>query len=246
MTVTVYIWKFRRRALIGIGNVGHASIKVDFAGAPQRSFYLSWWPGGDAAHGRGRRMLAHTQNHSLQLGYGQSAYEAARAQTEMWHATDDKGAPLHPQADVDKWMEEHGQISDKMAEGRSAEAKYKFNLNDTKVLNETRMEAAYKAIHEGRHTLSAKGHAQGGEYSLVHQNCSDAVAWLLEAGGAGSLVPKPQMRFFWTPTDVAKWCDQLVLKADQKVPGSAQRTRGFTGNDLDFTQLDWKYSALTA
>ncbi len=74
--------------------------------------------------------------------------------------------------------------------------------------------------------------------------CSDAVAWLLEAGGAGTLVDKPRMRCFWTPTDIAKWCDRLVIASNNKISKSAQRTRGFTGNNLDFTEHDWKYSAL--
>ncbi|MCF3945677.1 hypothetical protein AiwAL_05300 [Acidiphilium sp. AL] len=240
MTVTVYVWRFRKLGVLGFGNVGHASIQVRFSGAADRDFYLSWWPGGDDVHGRARQALRHTTSHSLQVGYGNKAQKAAR--DAVAHATDERGNLLVPD---DKLKEVQSRfVSDKTAEGRSAEAKYKFNLNGTKLLNETRMEAAFQSIHQGRQTLSAKGHAKAGEYSLVHQNCSDAVAWLLEAGGAGTLVPKPKMRFFWTPTDIAKWCDRLVLAANDKKSGAAQRIRGFTNNDIDFTPLDWKFSAL--
>lgn len=240
MTVTVYVWRFRKLGLFGIGNVGHASIAVNFAGAPDRSFYLSWWPGGRDVHGFGRRALRHTDSHSLQVGYGQKAEAAAR--NALVHAMDDKGNLLY--SDEQLPLAQAAIESDKTAEGRSADAKYKFNLNGAKVLNETRMEAAFHSIHQGNRTLSAKGHAKAGEYSLVHQNCSDAVAWLLEAGGAGMLFDKPRMRFFWTPTDIAKWCDQLVIASNDKISKSAQRVRGFTGNNLDFTEHDWQYNTL--
>ena len=70
------------------------------------------------------------------------------------------------------------------------------------------------------------------------------MAWVLEQGNAATYVAKPAMRFFWTPTDIAKWCDRLVIALNAKVPGSAARLRGFTGNDLDFTPMGWQYSAL--
>lgn len=240
MTVTVYVWRFRKRGLIGIGNVGHASIGVKFDTTPDKDFYLSWWPGGDDVHGGLRQMLRHTDSHHIKVGYGNKAQQAAR--NLATHATDARGELLIPDDRLDEVL---GNItSDKTAEGRSADAKYKFNLNGSKLLNQTRMKAAFEAIHQGRYSLSTKGHAKAGEYSLVHQNCSDAVAWLLEAGGAANLVAKPKMRFFWTPTDIAKWCDQLVLAANDKEAHAAQRGRGFTNNNLDFTPMPWKFSAL--
>ncbi|HEX7390071.1 MAG TPA: hypothetical protein VF286_08160 [Acidiphilium sp.] len=241
MTVTVYVWRFRKRGLIGIGNVGHSSIGVKFDGMADKDFYLSWWPGGGDVHGRLRQTFRHTNSHHLNVGYGSKTQKAAR--DTMTHATDARGELVVPDDKLDEVLSNI--TSDKTAEERSADAKYKFNLNGSKLLNQTRMKAAFEAIHQGRHSLSAKGHAKAGEYSLVHQNCSDAVAWLLEAGGAGALVPKPKMRFFWTPNDIAKWCDQLVLAANDKEAHAAQRTRGFTNNNLDFTPMPWKFSALS-
>ena len=114
------------------------------------------------------------------------------------------------------------------------------------MLNETMMFLAYNDLDAGAMVLTTKHRKSvtGGQYSLLHQNCSDAVAAILDAGGASDYVPMPRMRFVWTPTDVAKWCDHLVIEMNRRKPGSAERKRGFTNNDLDFTSFGWEYSAL--
>jgi hypothetical protein len=245
MAVTVYVWRFRKRGLIGWGNVGHASIRVDRQSMPETSFYLSWWPAGDSAHGGfGKLIGAHTTSHAIQGSYGNKGQTAARRQLrqDMYHSTNDDGSPTFTDRQINKAVKNIQ--SDKMAEDGSADAKYKFNLGDVSVLSEMQMVMAFQSIHQGGHCLSTNGHAQAGEYSLVHQNCSTAVAWILEAGGAGKLAAKPAIKHFWTPNDIAKWCDRIVLAALEKNPGSATRTRGFTGNVLDFTTQHPRYPAL--
>lgn len=226
MTVTVYIWRFRKRGLIGLGNVGHASIKIlrQHSVGPDEELYFSWWPGGDDADRKGKK-LRHTSSHFNHIAYGPRS----------------KAAALDTIQDA---AIRANQVSDKEAEQRSADAKYMFNLKGAKLLNELRMTTACGMLHRGTQVVTANGHAKGGEYSLVHQNCSDVVAFILEQGGAANIVPKPQMRFYWTPNDVAKWCDRLTLAMNKQQEGSAARTRGFTGNDIAFTQHDWRYSAL--
>jgi hypothetical protein len=242
MTVTVYVWRFRKLGLIGLGNVGHASLRVDRPSVPTESFYLSWWPSGDDVH---RGPFRHTTGHRLNFSYGNKGKMAQRNTlgNDMYHATDDEtGQPLYSAEQIANQVD--AIESDKSAEGRSADAKYRFNLNLPLVLNETRMYRAFQSIHQGSHSLSANGHAGSGQYSLVHQNCSTAVAWVLEVGGAGALAPKPVIKHYWTPTDIAKWCDRIVIAALRKQSGSAARSRGYTGNNLDFTDHAWNYSAL--
>ena len=219
MTVTVYVWRYRKLGLIGIGNVGHTSLRVDSATGAS-DFYLSWWPGGDKASVKDL-FTRHSKGHSSPGRYN---------------------SPRNPQATV---IYDPSQ-SDKAWEDRAADAKYRFNLNGAKLLNETRMWAAFNALDRGTMVLTTKHRksVKGGQYSLLHQNCSDAVAAILEAGGATQYVAKPKMRFVWTPTDVAKWCDQLVSAMVLEQPGSAKRARGFTEVECDFTHTGWQYSAL--
>jgi hypothetical protein len=226
MTVTVYVWRFRKLGLIGFGNVGHSSIKIlrQQSVGPDEEVYFSWWPGGDDADRKGKK-LRHTTSHFRSVAYG------AKAKAAALDTIEDAAVRAN-------------QRSDKEAEERSADAKYRFNLNGAKLLSEFRMMAACRTLHQGTQVVTANGHAKGGEYSLVHQNCSDVVAFILEQGGAANIVPKPPMRFYWTPTDVAKWCDKLTVAMNKRQEGSAARTRGFTGNDMAFTQHEWRYSAL--
>lgn len=232
MTVIVYAWRFRKAGLFGFGNVGHAALEVrDPNGI--NDCYLSWWPGGDVRRGRSwvvNKKLKHTVGHYMNFGYGTWTGHAARAEAGQAGWTAEQAGNLE---------------SDKEREGRSADAKYLFNLHGPKVLNELRIKGFVDGLHRGAQVLSSNGHAAGGEYSLVHANCSDAVATALQAGGAAQLHPKPAMRHFWTPTDVARWCDHMVIAANDKTPGSATRKRGFTGNDLDFTPKSWQFSALS-
>lgn len=225
--VLVYIWRFRKLGLLGFGNVGHAALEVR-SGGPS-DFYLSWWPGGDTRGGASRlknKTLAHTTSHYMNFGYSRWSGVQARIEAE--------GAGL----------DSANFLSDKEKEDREADAKYRFNLTTPRLLSELRMKQAFDQLHQGQQVLSAKGHGAAGEYSLVHANCSDAVAWVLERGNAATYVAKPTMRFFWTPTDIAKWCDRLVIALNDKQPGSATRVRGFTGNDLDFTAKGWQYNTL--
>ncbi len=220
MGVTVYVWRFNVFGAVGFGNVGHTSLRVDRA-SDGESFCLSWWPGGEKASIK-NLFTRHSQSHLSPGSYG-------------------KKKPTDPMEIINP-----NAPSDKQWEDGPAHAKYFFNVGGTKGLNETMMFLAHNDLDTGAMVLTTKHKksVKGGQYSLLHQNCSDVVAAILEAGGAGDYVAKPAMRFVWTPTDVAKWCDHLAIAMNREKPGSAERKRGFTNNDLDFTSFGWEYPSL--